>query len=115
MEEGVAAAGVRAAYILRPPLLKGERDEFRLAERIGNRALSIVGPLMAGPLRKYRAVPTETVARVMLACALSPARTSLNRTSSWTSAVPAQRNAAEPILNQEPQTWCRHASGIANF
>jgi uncharacterized protein YbjT (DUF2867 family) len=70
MEAGVAAAGVRCAYILRPSLLKGERDEFRLAERIGNRALSIVGPLMAGPLRKYRAVPTETVARAMLACAL---------------------------------------------
>ncbi len=70
MEDGVAAAGVGAVYILRPSLLKGERDEFRLAERIGNGVLAIVGPLMAGPLRKYRAVPTATVARAMLACAL---------------------------------------------
>ncbi len=69
MEEGVAGAGVRATYILRPSLLKGERDEFRLAERIGNRALSVVGPLMLGPLRRYRAVPTGTVAKAMLACA----------------------------------------------
>jgi hypothetical protein len=31
--------------------------------------LAVVGPLMAGPLRKYRAVHTKTVARAMLACA----------------------------------------------
>jgi uncharacterized protein YbjT (DUF2867 family) len=69
MEAGVAGSGVRSAYILRPSLLKGERSEFRLAERVGNRALSIVGPLMVGPMRRYRAVGTDTVARAMLACA----------------------------------------------
>lgn len=69
MERGVTDAGARSAYLLRPSLLKGERDEFRLAERIGNRALSIVGPLMVGSLRRYKAVPTETVASAMLACA----------------------------------------------
>ncbi len=69
MEQGVAQADVRSAYILRPSLLKGERDEFRLAERVGNRALAVIGPLMVGRLKKYRAVPTETVAKAMLACA----------------------------------------------
>jgi uncharacterized protein YbjT (DUF2867 family) len=69
MEQGVAGAGVRSTYILRPSLFSGERDEFRLAERVGDRALAIVGPLMVGPLRKYRTVRTETVARAMLACA----------------------------------------------
>lgn len=70
MEEGVAGARVAATYILRPSLLKGERDEFRLKERLGNRVLGIVGPAMIGPLRKYRAIATETVARAMVACAL---------------------------------------------
>lgn len=69
MESGVAGAGVSATYILRPSLLDGEHDEFRLAERIGNRALSLVGPVMVGPLRKYRAVRTRTVAKAMLVCA----------------------------------------------
>ena len=69
MEAGVAGAGLRSTYILRPSLLAGERDEYRLAERIGNRALAVVGPLMQGPLRKYRAVHTKTVAAAMLACA----------------------------------------------
>jgi hypothetical protein len=31
--------------------------------------LAVIGPLMAGPLRKYRAVHMKTVARAMLACA----------------------------------------------
>ena len=68
MEGGVAGAGLRSIYILRPSLLAGGRDEFRLAERVGNRALAVVGPLMVGPLRKYRAVQTKTVAQAMLVC-----------------------------------------------
>ena len=72
MEAAVEAAGVDATYILRPSLLAADRDEFRLAERIGNRALSIIGPVMIGPLRRYRAVSTRTVARAMLAVALEP-------------------------------------------
>jgi uncharacterized protein YbjT (DUF2867 family) len=69
MEMGVATAGVRSTYILRPSLLAGGREEYRLAERVGNRVLAVIGPVMLGPLRKYRAVHTKTVARAMLACA----------------------------------------------
>ena len=69
MERGVAAAGVGSTYILRPSLLAGGRDEYRLAERVGNRVLAVIEPVMLGPLRKYRAVHTKTVARAMLACA----------------------------------------------
>ena len=69
MENGVAAAGVGSTYILRPSLLAGEREEYRLAERVGNRVLAVIEPVMLGPLRKYRAVHTKTVARAMLACA----------------------------------------------
>ena len=29
--------------------LAGGRDEYRLAERVGNRVLAVIGPLMAGP------------------------------------------------------------------
>lgn len=69
MEAGVAGAGLRSTYLLRPSLLAGERDEFRLVERIGNGILGVVEPIMVGPLRKYRAVQTKTVAKAMLACA----------------------------------------------
>jgi uncharacterized protein YbjT (DUF2867 family) len=69
MEGGVAGAGIRSTYILRPSLLAGERDEYRLAERIGNRVLAAIEPIMVGPVRKYRAVHTKTVAMAMLVCA----------------------------------------------
>ena len=69
MERGVAAAGVGSTYLLRPSLLAGGRDEYRLAERVGNRVLAVLEPVMLGRLRKYRAVHTKTVARAMLACA----------------------------------------------
>ena len=69
MEEGVASAALRAIYILRPSLLRAERKEVRPAEQFGNRALGFIEPVLIGPLRKYRAVPTKTVAYAMLACA----------------------------------------------
>jgi uncharacterized protein YbjT (DUF2867 family) len=69
MEAGVAGAGLGSAYILRPSVLAGERDEYRLAERAANRVLAVIGPIMDGPLRKYRAVHTKTVAKAMLVCA----------------------------------------------
>lgn len=69
MEDGVSSAGVRSAYIMRPSLLRGERDEFRLAEEVGNAALAVLGPIMIGPFKKYRSVRTETVAKAMLVCA----------------------------------------------
>jgi uncharacterized protein YbjT (DUF2867 family) len=69
MESGVAGAGLRSTYILRASLLAGGRDEYRLAERIANRVLAVIGPVMLGPVRKYRAIHTKTVARAMLACA----------------------------------------------
>ena len=68
MEEGVARAGVHSTYILRPCLLDAKREEFRLAEEVGNRALRLINPLMIGPLRRYRSVRTQTVAAAMLAC-----------------------------------------------
>ena len=69
MESGVAGAGLRSTYLLRPSLLAGGRDEYRLAERIANRVLAVIGPMMLGPVRKYRAIHTKTVAHAMLVCA----------------------------------------------
>jgi uncharacterized protein YbjT (DUF2867 family) len=69
MEAGVAGAGLRSTYLFRPSVLEGERDEYRLAERVANRVLGVVGPLMVGPLRKYRPIHTKTVATAMLGCA----------------------------------------------
>jgi len=48
--------------IIRPGLLRGEREEFRAGERIAVLLSPIVDRLMHGSLRKYRSVTADTVA-----------------------------------------------------
>ena len=57
------------ASALREQLLEADYTVDRVAERIGNRVLGVIGPIMLGPVRKYRAVHTKTVAKAMLVCA----------------------------------------------
>ena len=56
--------------IVRPSLLVGDRKEFRLGEKIGEVALKIGNPLLMGPLKKYRMIKAEQVARAMKIIAL---------------------------------------------
>ena len=71
-ERDLATLGFTSLQIFRPGVLLGERTESRLGERIGQ-ALSIaVGPLLLGPLAKYRATRAEDVARAMVTFAAKP-------------------------------------------
>jgi uncharacterized protein YbjT (DUF2867 family) len=65
-ESDLKALGFRSLIILQPSLLMGERREFRLGERVGQGAMSLLGPLMLGPLAKYRGIHGRTVANAML-------------------------------------------------
>lgn len=56
--------------IVRPSLLTGERDEFRLGERVGATALAVTNPLFAGPLKKYRSIEASQLALAMMCIAL---------------------------------------------
>ena len=56
--------------IVRPSLLTGERDEFRLGERVGATALSVGNPLFIGPLKKYRSIEASQLALAMMCIAL---------------------------------------------
>lgn len=69
VEEAVRELPFRAIHIFRPALLLGERDEYRPGERVKATLLGMLSPLLIGPLRKYRAVPADTVARAMLQAA----------------------------------------------
>lgn len=68
-EEAVRRLPFRAIHVFRPSLLLGKRDEKRLGERVGAVLLGVLSPLLAGPLRKYRAVPAVAVAHAMLRAA----------------------------------------------
>lgn len=65
-EAGIAALKFNSFVILRPSLLVGTRNEFRLGEKIGSGFLAVFNPLMIGPLRKFRSIKAEKVAKRML-------------------------------------------------
>lgn len=65
VERDIAALTLRAVHILRPSLLLGERGERRPGEAVGQVVGGVLGPLLVGPLRKYRPIHGATVARAM--------------------------------------------------
>lgn len=66
VEEAVAELPFHGVQIFRPSLLLGERAEFRPGERVAERVMKLFSFLLAGPLRKYRAVHARSVARAMI-------------------------------------------------
>jgi uncharacterized protein YbjT (DUF2867 family) len=64
-EDALAALGLRSLVVLRPALLLGPRAERRPAERIAQALSRVTAPLMAGPLRRWRATEAAAVARAM--------------------------------------------------
>lgn len=66
MERDVQQAGFEAVHILRPSLLLGERTEHRAGEELASKIMKPLSSLMVGPLRKYKPIEAETVAKAML-------------------------------------------------
>ena len=71
VERDVAALPFRAVHVFRPSFLTGERAENRPLERLGIPLFRAIGPLLVGPLRRYRAIAGATVARAMRSAALA--------------------------------------------
>ena len=69
-EDGLRALGFERLDILRPGLLTGERQgPARVGEGIAMLAAPLTNALLHGSLRRYRAIPGETVARAIVALA----------------------------------------------
>lgn len=64
-ERDIAVTGLDA-WFFRPSLLDGPREENRPGERLALVVMRVIGPLMVGPLARYRAIPASTVAQAML-------------------------------------------------
>lgn len=75
-EEAVATLGYDALHIFQPSMLLGQRQEFRLGERLGIGFARLVDPLMAvaSPLAKYRGIQAQTVAAGMVTAARAEAQ-----------------------------------------
>lgn len=66
-EKAVAGLGFESLVIARPSLLLGERERPRAGEKLGELALALAGPLLTGPLAKYRAISGDAVAAALIA------------------------------------------------
>ena len=70
LERDLATLGFRALHIFRPGLLLGARQEFRFSEALAQRIGPLLNLVMWGPLRRFRSVHAERVAKAMVAAAL---------------------------------------------
>ncbi len=66
VEEAIARLPLKTFLIFRPSFLFGNRQEFRLGEKLGILIWKPLGLLMMGPFRKYRGIQARTVAAAML-------------------------------------------------
>lgn len=69
LEQELAKLPFRAIHILRPSLLIGKRQEFRLGEAIAMWVAPALDLLTLGPLRKYHSANAEMVGKAMVAAA----------------------------------------------
>ncbi|MCB1308272.1 MAG: oxidoreductase [Leptospiraceae bacterium] len=70
LEKDLSALNLKALHIYRPSLLNGKRLESRPAEEIGNLVAGVFRFAFIGPLKKYRPIAGEDVARCMERIAL---------------------------------------------
>ncbi len=66
MEHDVQQLGLITVHIFQPSLLLGERDEARTGEDLASKVMEPLSKLMVGPLKKYKPIAGETVAKAML-------------------------------------------------
>lgn len=66
MEEDIAALGIDKTVFVRPSLLLGKREETRFGELIGKWIMTLFNPLFIGKLKRYKAIPSSTVAKAMI-------------------------------------------------
>jgi len=66
MEAALKEIGFPCLRIIRPSLLLGKREEFRLGEKIGVILTPVLKPFLIGSLKKYAPVEAESVAHFMV-------------------------------------------------
>ena len=65
MEEALQNLDLPGLHIIRPSLLLGKREEFRIGEGLAAMFTAIVPFLFTGVLKKYKPIPAEMVAYAM--------------------------------------------------
>lgn len=71
IENAVSKLNFKGYFIFRPSFLMGDRQEFRLGEKIGIVLAVIISPFLVGSLKKYKPIHAAVVANNMIDNALS--------------------------------------------
>lgn len=71
LEQELTKLPFRAIHILRPSLLTGKRQEFRLGESLAIAVAPVLDLLTLGQLRRYHSIKAESVGRAMVGVARS--------------------------------------------
>ncbi len=66
LERDLKKIGFDSLHIFRPSLLVGERSESRPGEKIAAVIMRALDPFFFGPLKNYRSISAEKVARAMI-------------------------------------------------
>lgn len=69
MERDVLKQNISKTFIFQPSLISGKRKEKRTLEFLGKMVMRIINPLLVGPLKKYRSIDPDTIARAMIVVA----------------------------------------------
>jgi uncharacterized protein YbjT (DUF2867 family) len=71
LEVAIEKIGFKSTSILRPSLLLGNRTELRPLETISQYLMKVMNPFFLGPLKLYKAIKAETVAKALMNAAMS--------------------------------------------
>jgi len=66
MEQAVFEQNIKNTYVLRPSMIGGNRNEFRITEKIGSILMKVLNPIFIGTLRKYRIIDADIIANAMI-------------------------------------------------
>ncbi len=66
MENAINRCAIDNITIIRPSLIVGKRDEFRLAEKLGEYFLMLFNFFLVGSLMKYKSIKAEKIASKMI-------------------------------------------------
>jgi uncharacterized protein YbjT (DUF2867 family) len=65
MERAILALNIKNTFILRPSLIGGDREDFRLGERVGKGVMKLLNPFFIGTLKKYKMIHPKKIATSM--------------------------------------------------
>lgn len=75
LENAINNIGFNSFYIFRPSILLGNRNEFRLGEKIMQIILMPLSKIMFGSMKKYAAIESKQVAKAMYYLAITNNKT----------------------------------------